>query len=176
MFPQELFRHCPRCGTALAKPGANPLRCVCDFRLYFNPAIGAAAFVERADGKFLFVRRERDPGKGLLTVPGGFVDIGESAEDAVRREVREEVGLELAELRYVCSTTNEYVYAGVTYPVCDFMFLATAIDPGAAIAGDGAVAIEWRALADLDSAELAFPSVKRGRDLLLASRTNPVFA
>lgn len=170
MLPHELFRHCPRCGIALPEPGRAKLRCACGFDFYFNPCIGAAAFVERTDGRFIFIRRERDPGKGLLTVPGGFVDIGETAEIAVVREMREEVGLVLADIRYVCSMTNEYFYRGVTYPVCDFMFRATAVNPEAAIVGDGTAAFEWRTLEEIDPAELAFPSVKRGRELLLAGR------
>jgi NAD+ diphosphatase len=169
MLPHALFRHCPQCGATLARLGTNPMRCACGFTYYFNPAIGAASFVRRADGLYLFVRRERDPGKGLLTVPGGFVDIGETAETAVIREVREEVGVELADLRYVCSLTNEYPYKGVTYPVCDFMFHADAVDSDAAHAGDGTAAFEWRRLDDVDPAELAFPSVRRGRELLLAN-------
>ncbi len=176
MFPSKLFRHCPRCSAALVRPGTVPLACGCGFTLYFNPAIGAASFVRRADGLYLFVRRARDPGIGLLTVPGGFVDIGETAEVAVRREVFEEVGVELTNLRYVCSLTNEYPYKGVTYPVCDFMFHADAVDPDAAHAGDGTASFQWRRLDDLDPAELAFPSVRRGRELLLANPPDRLFA
>ena len=165
MFPHELFQHCPRC-AAIVPPGGNPLVCTCGFTLYFNPAIGAAAFVRRHDGHYLFLRRARDPGKGLLTVPGGFVDIGETVEEALHREVQEEVGLTLDAVQYVCSLTNRYPYKGVTYPVCDFMFHADARNPEAAHAGDGAAAIEWRPLAAVDPAQLAFPSVVRGLTIL----------
>jgi NAD+ diphosphatase len=179
MLPHELFRHCPRCGAALDLPGGAPLRCVCGFTFYFNPALGAAAFLRRADGRYLFVRRERDPGKGLLTVPGGFVDIGETAEEAVIREVREEVGLEIGSVEYVCSTTNRYFYKGVTYPVCDFMFRAVAENPDGAIAGDGTAEFVWLTLDEIAPEDLAFPSVRRGRELIRAGersngRSDPI--
>ncbi|QEL14520.1 NUDIX hydrolase [Limnoglobus roseus] len=168
MLPSEHFRHCPRCGTALPFPGAIPLRCpACQFTYYFNPTLAAAAFIQRPDGKYVFIRRERDPGKGKLTVPGGFVDIGETAEEALVREVEEEVGLTIADIEYVCSLTNRYLYKDVTYPVCDLMFRAVAVNPDAAIVGDGATAVEWWSLEDLNPNELAFPSVRRGRELLL---------
>lgn len=167
MLPADHFRHCPRCGAAAAA-GANPLRCpACHFTFYFNPTLAAAAFIRRPDGRYVFIRRERDPAKGLLTVPGGFVDVGETAEEALAREVSEEVGLTVTDVEYVCSLTNRYLYREVTYPVCDLMFRATAVDPDAAHAGDGATAVVWAKLEDLDPAELAFPSVRRGRELLL---------
>lgn len=167
MLPREQFRHCPTCGAALTQPGENPLRCQCGFHFYFNPTLAAAAFIQRADGRYIFVRREREPAKGLLTVPGGFVDIGETAEDALIREVREEVGLEIRAIEYVCSLTNRYVYKNVTYPVCDLMFRALATNPNDAIIGDGTADFIWRRLDEIDPAELAFPSVRRGREILL---------
>jgi ADP-ribose pyrophosphatase YjhB (NUDIX family) len=171
MLPQELFRHCPRCGVPLEAIGQSPLRCTCGFQYYFNPTVAAAAFIEREDGKFLFVQRARDPGKGLFTVPGGFVDIGETAEEALIREVQEEVGLTIRDVRYVCSLTNRYFYQEVTYPVCDLMFRAVAENPAAAIVGDGTARFEWRTLEEIDPNELAFPSVKHGLKLLAGTPT-----
>jgi len=56
-------------------------------------AVSAAIF---RDGKVLIVRRARPPARGLYTLPGGGVELGETLEEAVIREVREETALEVA--------------------------------------------------------------------------------
>src|SRR6202521_5905942 len=53
-------------------------------------AVSAAIF---RDGRVLIVRRARPPAHGLYTLPGGGVELGETLEEAVIREVREETGL-----------------------------------------------------------------------------------
>lgn len=170
MQPKQLFRFCPQCGTA-TNAGANPLRCqACGLHFYFNPTLAAAAFLFDDAGRAIFIRRARDPGIGKLTVPGGFVDIGETAEEALAREVREEVGLAIADVRYVCSLTNLYFYKNVTYPVCDLMFCGRALQPETAAALDGATSFVWLKLTDVDPEELAFPSVKRGLAILLEAQ------
>jgi ADP-ribose pyrophosphatase YjhB (NUDIX family) len=116
----------------------------------------------------LFLVRANEPAKGLLAIPGGFVDAGENAEDALRREVREEVGLEVEAIRYVGTFPNQYPYRGVTYPVVDIVFQARALAPESARPLDGCAALLWRKLDTLDDAELAFPSIRAGRRLLTA--------
>jgi ADP-ribose pyrophosphatase YjhB (NUDIX family) len=60
-----------------------------------GPRLGVGAIVVR-DGALLMVRRDKEPARGLWSVPGGHVEPGEYLQDAVRREVREETGLEVA--------------------------------------------------------------------------------
>jgi 8-oxo-dGTP diphosphatase len=61
-------------------------------------AVSAAIF---RDGRVLIVRRGRPPAYGLYTLPGGVVELGETLEEAIIREVREETGLEIAPLELV---------------------------------------------------------------------------
>jgi 8-oxo-dGTP diphosphatase len=63
------------------------------------------------DGRIVLLRRGIEPGYGLWTFPGGFVDLGESVEDAARREVREEleIGIELGGLVGVYSRAEDRI-------------------------------------------------------------------
>lgn len=163
MRPAEIFRFCPRC--AAPRPGDNvghtPLACAgCGFTFYFNPTVAAAAFVFRPDGRVLLIRRAHDPAAGKFAVPGGFLDFNETAEEGLRREVREEVGLELGRVRFVTSYPNLYLYREVLYPVVDLYFAADAVAPETAAALDGVRSTEWRALADIPSDEIAFESMR----------------
>ena len=126
--PRLHFRHGPRCAAPIPDgPRPNAIECAaCGFVYFFNPTVATAAFVSRADGRCLFIRRGREPGLGLLAPPGGFIDEGETAETAVAREIREEVGLEIADLAFLCSRVNDYRYKGVDYPVVDLFFTARA--------------------------------------------------
>ena len=64
-----------------------------DSRTYpTRPYLAVSAAIFR-DGKVLIVRRARPPAHGLYTLPGGGVELGETLEQAIVREVREETGL-----------------------------------------------------------------------------------
>jgi ADP-ribose pyrophosphatase YjhB (NUDIX family) len=158
--PRAQFRWCPRCGANLAASGACPLVCAaCGFVYYFNPAVSAAAILLRGDGQGLFIRRGHEPGLGQLAFVGGFVDAGETPEVALRREVREEVGIELDAVAYLGSQPNTYNYRGVTYHVVDLIFVATLAAGAAPRAQEGVAAIEWHDPRALDPARLAFASM-----------------
>ncbi len=163
MSPAELFRYCPRCGEPRQESnrGHIPLRCfACDLTYYFNPTVAAAAWVVAADGRVLLIRRAQEPAAGKFAIPGGFIDIGESAENGLRREIREEVGLDIDRLAFVLSYPNQYVYRDVTYPVVDLIFLAQAVAADGAKPLDGVAGIVWKFPAEIDPAELAFPSMQ----------------
>lgn len=74
--------------------------------------VGHAAFILR-DGKFLMIKRSGKHGAGTWTVPGGWQEVGETFEDAVKREVREEVGCEISNLRFGAVTNNYFPEEGV---------------------------------------------------------------
>lgn len=96
MQAQDKF--CPSCASALeAKEVAGRQRPVCPRCgrvVYYDPKVAAASIVER-EGKVLMIRRANQPGYGLWSIPGGFVDRGEVVEEAAAREVWEETGLEV---------------------------------------------------------------------------------
>ena len=87
--------HCSFCGSAFPPQLAWPRACpACGQITYRNPLPVAVAVVPVDDG-LLVVRRGIEPGRGLLALPGGYINYGESWQAACAREVQEETGLSL---------------------------------------------------------------------------------
>lgn len=170
--PGDRLLHCPHCGRKTeAQDRRNPFECPeCRLVLFFNPAAAVAAFVQRSDGNVLCIRRAHEPARGLLGLPGGFVDYGETAESALAREVREEVGIEIASVAYVASFPNEYVFSDVTYRTLDLFYVATSDNVSAAQPLDQVMDIDWVDPLSLDLTQVAFPSIRQAFELI---RRNP---
>jgi ADP-ribose pyrophosphatase YjhB (NUDIX family) len=90
----EDAQFCPRCGRAADVEFPRRIVCThCGYAAYYNPKPVAGAIPVDASGRVILLRRGFDPGQGLWTFPGGFVDLGESVEEAARREAAEELGI-----------------------------------------------------------------------------------
>jgi ADP-ribose pyrophosphatase YjhB (NUDIX family) len=138
------------------------LRCqACAFTLFFNPASAVGAFVVRPDGQMLWLQRAREPGRGKLGLAGGFIDIGETAEEALARELDEEVGLTIRTWRFLCSAPNDYAYADVCYPVCD-LFFEVQVDSSDVVRSDESEVAGWVWLPpeEVRPDQIAFKSVR----------------
>ncbi|MFG1919398.1 NUDIX domain-containing protein [Micromonospora sp. NPDC048898] len=91
------YSHCSYCGAAYPAAAGWPRVCVvCRETVWRNPLPVAVAVlpVRTADGLgVVVVRRDIEPARGLLALPGGFIEYGEDWSDALVRELREETGL-----------------------------------------------------------------------------------
>ena len=92
------FKFCPLCGSNLAVRDIDgrlrPVCPKCGWVHYKNPLPASAAVARNKEGKFVLVKRAIAPGAGKWALPGGFVEIGETPEEACLRELKEETGLE----------------------------------------------------------------------------------
>ena len=124
---QKAWKHCPLCGTESTTAGSHPFSCSntdCGYQFYFSPVTAVGALIVDPQGRLLFIVRGKDPGKGKLGLPGGFVDSGETAEVALIREVEEELSLTITQYQYLASFPNRYDYAGISLPVTDLFFVS----------------------------------------------------
>jgi ADP-ribose pyrophosphatase YjhB (NUDIX family) len=87
---------CPRCGRTATVDYPRSINCPhCGYGAYYNPKPVAAAIPMTPDNRIILLKRGFDPGKDLWTFPGGFVDLGESVEQAAEREAREELEIDV---------------------------------------------------------------------------------
>lgn len=116
---------CPYCGKkTLSYPKSRFWACSeCGLNLYNNVA-AAVGLIFYIEGCVLFERRAKEPKKGFLTLPGGFVDPDESAEEACFRESQEEIGIVPDSVQYIASYPNTYEYKDIVYKTCDMFFIA----------------------------------------------------
>ena len=92
----EDARFCPRCAQPARVTFPRELRCdACGYRALWSPEPVAAAIPRDDDGRIWLLRRTLHEGAGRWTFPGGFVDLGETVEEAAVRETREELEMEI---------------------------------------------------------------------------------
>jgi ADP-ribose pyrophosphatase YjhB (NUDIX family) len=152
------FRFCPLCGGRLEKrniKNLEPDRLVCGgcgFVYYLDPKV-AAATVTLIDNRIVLVKRAISPGYGKWVIPGGFVDRGETLEEAAIRETREETNLQVR----ITGLLNVYSYPGSTVIVVAYSAEALS---GVPTACDESLELQLFSYEDLPWPELAFPSTR----------------
>lgn len=156
------FNFCPACGTKGIHWVADRFwHCPsCSFEYFHNVATAAGVLLIRRD-EVLVVIRAKDPARGKLALPGGFVDPNERAEDTVRRECMEEIGWQPQALSFLASFPNTYSYRSVIYNTCDLYFTtdATELDETSLVCDSDEVdGIRWIRPDTIDLAEFAFDS------------------
>jgi ADP-ribose pyrophosphatase YjhB (NUDIX family) len=119
------------------------------------------AIVHDRVGRLLLIKRGREPGRGLWSLPGGRVEPGESEHEAIVREMVEETGLRVRVVRLV-GRVHRPSPAGSTYDIGDYLCEVLEPDGGTLTAGDDADDARW-----VDAAEYgALPVVEGMREIL----------
>ncbi len=120
------FNLCPICGSKkIENHNDRKWLCPdCGFDLYNNVAAAVGVIITDDEKNVLLEVRAKNPRKGFLALPGGFVDPDESAEEAAKRECREEIGIDVKNVKFLCSFPNTYEYKNITYKTCDLFFTA----------------------------------------------------
>ena len=173
--PLGIFTHCPVCGNdGFVDNDEKSRRCSnCGFVYYLNPSAAYVAFILNSRKELLVERRKNPPAQGTYDLPGGFADIGETAEEGVAREVYEETGLRVVKSEYLFSIPNRYLYSGLTIPTLDLFFLCEADNIADLRAGDDAAECFWMPLQDVAPLLFGLHSISQGVKRFLHERHTP---
>lgn len=150
----DLFLYCPSCRKKSLKPDCEKsFVCKkCDFKFYINTAAACIALIFDEKKRLLVTRRKHDPAAGMLDLPGGFIEPGETVEAGLCREIKEELNLDIISTDYYCSVPNRYQYRQVLYPIADLVFKCQATNFSNIMARDDVSEFYFLDIQEIDTA------------------------
>ncbi|TFG94506.1 MAG: NUDIX domain-containing protein [Calditrichales bacterium] len=162
------FRYCPRCASqALQANDDKSFICEsCGF-IYYHGTIASVVAILVYKDQLVITRRGNEPYKGWLAFPGGFVDYGESLENALYREMKEELNIGINKPEYFCSYCDRYCYLDVEYQTSVAYFLVLLEDSNGLQAGDDVSEVMLKRSAEIDPASFAFDGDRVALELFL---------
>lgn len=160
--PLKVMRFCPKCGSSDFKvAGERSLKCkTCGFHYFANSSAAVAALVVNDEGKLMLTKRGIDPGYGKLDLPGGFVDPGETVENALKRELYEELGLKVQSFHYLGSAPNEYIFSDFSVFTIDLAFKVIPETTQGLRAMDDILDYKFYSEQEIDYNDIPAPSIK----------------
>ncbi|MFZ4581033.1 MAG: NUDIX hydrolase [Paludibacter sp.] len=169
----RLLKYCPHCGSEKFEiNNVKSKKCdACGFVFYMNASAAVAAFITDTEGRLLVCKRAKEPAKGTLDLPGGFVDSDETAEEAVVRELKEELDAEITTVEYVFSMPNNYLYSGLSIPTLDLFFECQLQNYKNLKAADDVAGFEFISIKNLNPELFGLSSIKKAIDIFKRTKT-----
>jgi len=162
---------CRRCGTPLTKLQNHVYRCDNGHTIFANASPTIGMWLVNEHDEVLVVTRGNQPGKGLITMPGGFVDGPESFERAIARELQEELNLspsDYHDAQYITSGPNDYRYGGEDISILNTICWARVSSDIKFTAGDDVASAQFMPIDDIPTEKLYLPITKQSLDQLQA--------
>lgn len=157
-----MFTYCPKCSDKKIEfINHHYFKCRhCSFVYFHNVATATAAIIVY-NNQILMTVRAKNPRKGKLDLPGGFVNPNETLEQALSREVSEELGLKLTNWLYFCGLPNTYIFKNITYYTQDCVFINRLTSkPVITIEKSEITDYLWLNMDSLDTSRMAFHSLR----------------
>lgn len=161
--PLSAFNYCPHCGSeSFVAHDSKAKRCrQCGFIFHAGAVAAVAAFIHNQQGELLACVRGKNPHKGTLDLAGGFLDLYETAEEALMRELKEELNLEPQQVKYLFSLPNQYEYSEMIIHTLDLFYEVTINDFTPLKAADDVESFEFIPKEKLDPEQFGLSSIRR---------------
>lgn len=114
----------------------------CGFIFYQASAIAFGALIINKQGQILLAKRGVAPHKGKYDLPGGFLEYGEGGHQALRRELKEELGIKVKKYELLDTEVGDYFFQGMKFKVLNLFYLVTDYT-GKIRAQDDVASVHW---------------------------------
>ena len=121
---QTFFKYCPNCKNEVIVNGNNIHCDKCGFDYYLTPNPSTGIIIVNNKNQIYLAKRSIEPGAGSFDLPGGFISFHEKAEDTIKREIKEEMDLDLKEVKLFATYSGDYKLKGTQYYPLDIYFVA----------------------------------------------------
>ncbi len=157
------FKFCPNCKHKLNNYKKRLFDCPnCRFHFYLNPAPTNALIIENDKEEILLVKRKFNPYKNHWDLPGGFTDFGETVEESLIREIKEEINIDLKNFNYLGSFIDKYFYRGINYQTICFIFYTKLLEKHNLKASDDVSEIKFFSRKKLPWKQIGFKGIVQG--------------
>ncbi len=160
--PFHQFKYCPKCGSSeFHVNNEKSKKCGnCNFTYYFNSCAASVGLIFNENDELLVATRAHEPAKGTFDLPGGFVDMYETGEESMMREIKEETNLDVVGVEYMFSIPNIYVYSDFEVHTLDLVFNCKVNDLSNMKAEDDVTQLEFVKRQDLNPNLFGLTSIK----------------
>jgi NAD+ diphosphatase len=153
---QDTYKFCTNCKTELVDKDHFKECPKCKKQYFFNAKPTVALVLTNNKNEVLLTKRAHDPYKNWWDVTGGFVEPNETLEEAVQRELKEETGLSVSDLKYICSLPENYDFRGEIIPVVAAVFTGKAVDNETVVVADDVADYKFVPVDQVDVDTIAF--------------------
>lgn len=158
------FRFCPNCQQPI-KLNNNLINCLnCRFHFYLNQPVATTIILENKNQEILFTKRKFPPKKDFWDLPGGFVEKKETAEEAIKRELKEELNIQIKKFKFLGTYIGFYPYKGINHYPLNLIFYGKITDDQIKniIPADDVSQIKFFSKKDIPWKKLSFIDIEKG--------------
>ena len=162
MNPQKAYKFCLKCGGQLKNYAKYVLKCSsCGFKVYISPVPCNGVIILNKKNEIMLVKRKVEPKKGYWDLPGGFIQPDESLEQSVKREIKEELRINVKMDKIIGTYGDEYEFQNVLVPTLGIVVTAKPFSYKF-IPKDDISSYKFFAPKDVLKQKLAFKSLRKG--------------